>query len=121
MEGGLYSSNYRWRYYWFCLHKELKKGYRKLESAKTLAKLGEDYSKISFPTRSEMIGLLTQTNAALRLDKTSAYTSVWVLNAFDGSGVIRVVGLSMQSFSRRADVKALSHYNKRSNKWFAFT
>lgn len=58
------------------LHKKLKKVYRKLESAKPLAKPEEDHTKIPSPTRSEMINFLTQANAAFRLDRKSVFTSV---------------------------------------------
>ena len=68
------------------MHKELKKEYRKLESAKNVGnKLKEDYSKIPSPTRSEMISMLTQANVALRLGRTSAFTSVCMLIVLDGS------------------------------------
>ena len=87
------------------LHKELKKEYRKLESAKMLEKLAEDRNKIPSPTRSEMMSIVIQANDALKIDKTSAFKSVWVLNALDGSEnylisnrIMRLVGTSVQAF-----------------------
>ena len=87
------------------LQKKLKKGFWKLESAKLLEKLAEDRAKIPFPTRSEMMSIVTQANDALKIDKASAFKSVWVSNALDRSEdylvsdrIMRLVGTSMQDF-----------------------
>ena len=70
-----------------------------------LEKLAEDGTKILSPTSSEIMSMLIQANDTLRIDKTSAFKSVWVSNALDGSEVflvssriMRLVGTSMQAF-----------------------
>ena len=76
-----------------------------MESAKIFQKLAEDRTKIPSPTRSEMMSMLIQANDAHKIDKTSAFTSVCVSNALDGSEdslvsdrIMRLVGMSVQAF-----------------------
>ena len=76
-----------------------------MQCAKMLEKLAEDGTKIPSPTSSEIMSMLIQANDTLRIDKTSAFKSVWVSNALDGSEIflvsnriMRLVGTSMQAF-----------------------
>ena len=70
-----------------------------------LEKLAEDGTKIPSPTRAEIMSMLIQANDTRRTDKTSAFKSVWVSNALDGSEIflvsnriMRLIGTSMQEF-----------------------
>ena len=45
-----------------------------------LENLAEDRTKIPSPTRSEMMNMFIQANNALKIDRTSSFKSVWVLN-----------------------------------------
>ena len=83
------------------LHKENQK----LESAKMLEKLVEDRTYIPPPTCSEMMSMLTQANDVIKIDKTSAFKSVWVSSALYRSEdylvsdrIMCLVGTSMQIF-----------------------
>ena len=68
-----------------------------------LATLEDHHTKIPSPTRSKMISMPTQANAALRLDGTSAYNFVWVSNPLDGSEDHYLYGWIINAiFSRRS-------------------
>ena len=58
------------------LHRELKKEYRELEPAKTLAKLEKDHTKVPSPTCLKMISMFIPANVVLKLERTSAFKSV---------------------------------------------
>ena len=67
------------------LHKPLKSEYRKKESKLMLEKLQSDPQKVPALDRNEVMRLFVDSNKDLKIDVKSAFKSVWVINALDGS------------------------------------
>ena len=87
------------------LHRALKLEYRKKESALMLEKLKDNPQKVPAPDRIEMMTLLNDAMQDVRINESSAFKSVWVTNALDGSEdylvsdkIFSLVGESMRSF-----------------------
>ena len=67
------------------LHKPLKSEYRKKESELRLEKLQNDLQKVPAPDWNEMMRLLVNSNKDVKIDVKSAFRSVWITDALDGS------------------------------------
>ena len=97
------------------LHKLLKSEYRKKESELMLEKLQNNPQKVPAPDRNEMMRLLVNSEQAVKFDVNSAFKSVWVMNALDGSEdylvgdqIFSLDGESMRNF--RVEMMAKPSY-----------
>ena len=87
------------------LHRALKMEYKNKESLLMLEKLKDNPQKVPAPDRIEMMTFLTDAMQDVRINESSAFKSVWVTNALDGSEdysvsdkIFSLLGEGMRSF-----------------------
>ena len=66
-------------------HGRLKSSYRDLETELMIEQLRSNPEKIPSPSRDQMMEMLYQSWSSLNVDRSAAFKSLWITNAFDGS------------------------------------